>query len=329
MIKKLLTLVIGLVSLNAVAQVSTVSVNKPLGFLNPALQNLNYDRATLSASYVVSPYLQDVPEPNYLFLGEVKLGDNLRLGAMGSKVDNRLNKTTSQKLYASYSIELEEDNYFILGLEAGMFNDQIKTSEFNKVYNPNRFTYPDSIINAFDIGVGFAYKYSGFTMGVGMSKLNGPPVNLFPIPIYEKVIEYGQDSIMNDTSYQLKDTSATVRNLGRFSVQANVNFLYEWDANDDLKLLHSLYFGNFNFSDVDFVSIQNIATYKERYTLGLGTFYNGYWGYNGTLGAEVLEGLNVEASAFFTRDRNWNEDTKVYESDGFKPTIEANLRYTF
>ena len=90
--KKIITLCFfALLSSTSYAQLSTLSNNKPLGFLNPALQNYEMERGVVSASALVNPLAKESDPVNFLVLAEYKVNDKFRVGIHGSKVENRLN----------------------------------------------------------------------------------------------------------------------------------------------------------------------------------------------------------------------------------------------
>lgn len=306
----------------AIAQPSVISNNKPLAFLNPALQNYDVNTGVASLSATVNPFVQEPSALNYLALAEFKLMDNLRVGLHGSKVDNRLNGNTTVKAYASYRLELEKGNYLLLGVDAGGYQDVFKPNEFNKVLAPNKFVYADTVETGLDLGFGLAYNYSGFTFGIGFSKLNSPPVIQFP----ESIWELNSDS----TAWQLKDTTVNfTENSGTFGLQSNVNVMYEWEASDKLSILHSIQFGNIDLAGFDYIGFQNIANINNRHSIGLGGYYNGSFGFIATAGYGFTESIKLEATAFFAESLNYDTTLREYVSEGYRSAIEANLRFEF
>ena len=111
--KNIVTALLLLSRLSLSAQLSVISNNKPLSFLNPALQNYSMEKGVVSASVIASPFVQEQPELNYLALAEFKVNDDFRVGIHGSKAANRLNSNTTFKAYGSYRLELEKENYLI------------------------------------------------------------------------------------------------------------------------------------------------------------------------------------------------------------------------
>ncbi len=267
----IIVILLTFISVNALAQINVVSMNKPLGFLNPALQNYEMEKGVISVSGLINPFVQDENSMNYLAVAEFKLNDDFRLGVNGTKVENRLSSYSAYKFYASYRLEMDAGNYLIIGGDVGTYSDLVKTNEFNKVLSPNKFVLQDSIASGIDLGLGIAYSYSGFTLGMGFSKLNKPEVIDFPRGIWE------EDSNGN---FNLQDTTVVSTEVsGKYGLQSNINILYEWEANENLKLSHSLQFGNPDFGGVDYVGFQNIAEINQRHSLGLGVFHNGNTGY--------------------------------------------------
>ena len=324
----ILTCFVLAMALSASAQLSIIGNNKPLSFLNPALQNYEMDKGVISASYVINPFTVDDNPANYLAIGEFKINENFRAGLHTNKVENRLNASTSTKAYLSYRLEMEAGSYIVLGVDGGIYSDQLKTPEFNKVLAPNKFVYADTVAKGFDVGFGIAYMYNGLNVGIGFSKLNSPPVIEFPEGIYEW--QYATVGGQVDSMVGLKDTTVVnTENKSVFGLQSNINIIYEWDINEKLSLMHSLQLGNVDLTGMDYIGFQNIVKINNRHSLGAGVFYNGYTGFIGTAGYGISEKLKLEVTSFFIQDLNFNTTTRLYESDGFKPTLEFNLRFQF
>lgn len=331
---KIILAVFVLLSSTVFAQISTVSNNKPLGFLNPALQNYELNKGVISASYVLNPLVKEEVPGAFLAIGEFKITEAFRLGFNASQFENRLSKSSNYSAYASYRLELEKGNYLLFGADLGTYTDVTKLAEFNKVFSPNKFYYgSDSSIlgktTGLDLGFGVAYSYSGFTAGIGFSKINTPEVYPFPLDIYElKITPAVPPSTSPDTSVVLKDTTVGLEK-GTFGLESNVNLIYEWNPSEKVKLTHTVHFGNIDLAGFDYAGFQNIAEINERHTLGAGVFYNGYLGYILTAGYGITKDIKIGATAFFQEDLNYNTTTRVYDNDGYKPAIEANLRFEF
>lgn len=307
------------------AQLGTVAHDKPLGFLNPALQNYDMDKGIVSLSTLMAPINEEEVPLGFLAIAEFKPKEEWRIGVNASQVENRLRKISSMMLYSSYRLELEKGNYLIIGVDVGAYGYTSKAAEFNKVFNPNQFTFgPDNTengeTNGLDVGLGIAYSYQGFTLGIDFSKLNRPAIYPFPRDVYEF------NTV--DSVFQLKDTSIAIEE-GVFGLQNNINVMYQWDANTKLKLLHSLHLGNVDATGADFIGFQNIAEINNRHSIGLGAFYSGRWGFNATAGYGFTENIKFQVSSFFLEENVYNTVTKLYESQGYKPTLEFNIRYEF
>jgi len=175
-------------SLVSLAQISTVSNNKPLGYLNPAIQNYDLNKGVVSASYLLSPFTKEATPDGFLALGEFKLNNKFRVGLLASQYENRLSKNTSFKAYASYKLELEKGNYLVFGFNVGQYTDEVNLTEFNKVFARNKFYYADSSLmgksTGIDLGFAMGYEYNGFSAGIAFSKLNKPAVHPFPLEIF-------------------------------------------------------------------------------------------------------------------------------------------------
>jgi hypothetical protein len=316
----------------AQAQISTVSNDKPLAFLNPALQNSTMDKGIVSLSYIVNPLVKEATPGAFLAIGEFKVSDAFRIGFNASQVENRLSKSSSYMGYLSYRLELEKENYLIFGADIGSYTDVAKLGEFNKVWAPNKFVYaPDSSLSGkktgLDYGIGVSYSYNGFTAGLAFSKLNKPAVYPFPLRYYEKYyFTVGGGGV--DSGYKLQDTTIALSE-GTFGVESNVNLMYQWNASAKVKVTHSAHFGNIDLGGFDYAGLQNIVEINKKHSIGLGAFYNGDYGFIASAGVGFSEKIKLSATAFFQKDLNYDVATKKYVDDGFKPAIEANLRFQF
>ena len=311
-------------SLVSFAQISTISNNKPLGYINPAVQNYDLNKGIISTSYILSPFTKEATSDAFLALGEFKISEKFRVGILASQYENRLSKNTNFKAYASYKLELEKGNYLVFGLEAGQYTDEAKLAEFNKVFVPNKFYYADSSLvgksTAIELGFAMGYQYNGFSAGIAFSKLNRPAVHPFPLEFFE-VDTPANKLVRKDTIVILEESS--------FGVETNVNVVYEWPISQKVSLTHSLHIGNLGLGGFDYIGFQNIANINKKHSLGAGVFFNGSLGYMATAGFGFSENIKVEATSFFVEDSNFNETSRLYESNGLKPTIEVNLKYQF
>jgi hypothetical protein len=320
----ILAVVIGYIP--AQAQLSTLSNSKPLSYLNPAMQNYDIEKGVASFSVAVNPFVKEEVPPAYLGVVEFKANEDWRVGVNFSQEENRLSKSGSAMIYSSYRLELDKGNYLILGADIGAFSDVSKVAEYNKVLAPNKFSFsPDSSLvgttTGLDFGLGVAYQYSGFTIGLGFSKLNNPDV--YPSPVY--IVEVDPT---DSSKFQYIDTSIVIDRVN-VGIQTNINMVYEWQASEKLTLLHSLHIANLDAAGADYIGLQNIAEINNRHSLGLGAFYNGNFGFNATAGVGITEDLKIQASAFLLPDLNYNSTLDIYEDDGYKPLIELNVRYEF
>ena len=322
--KTVLLLFVSLVSGLAWSQTSLISNNKPLAFFNPALQNTEMDKFVISGSYLTSPLIQDEQPDNYQAIAEFRVGEKLRLGMHGSKIENRLNRSETYKAYASYKLEMDKGNYLLVGLEAGFYSDMIKTGEFTKVYSPNNFMYSDTVASGLDIGIGFAYNYNGLTAGLSFNKLNGPQIVPFPEPVL------GWVKSGNDSTFQLLDTNVVDKpEKVKYGLGSNLNIMYEWNAGENIKVIHSLHFGNIDLTGADYTGFQNFVEINKRHSIGVGVFTNGYTGFMGSLGVGITKNFKIEGTAFFSEDLNWDATLEEYVSDGLKPAFEINARVQF
>ncbi len=216
--------------------------------------------------------------------------------------------------------------YLILGFDVGGFSNDSKLDEFNKVLAPNKFSFaPDSssigTTSGLDFGLGVAYAYSGFTFGLGFSRLNNPAIH--PSPSFIAEVDPA-----DSTKNRLKDTTVVLDRVS-VGVQTDINMVYEWQPNGKLSIVHSLHVTNLDGTGADYIGLQNIAEIKKRHSIGLGGFYNGSYGFNATLGFGFTEDIKIQASAFFIKDFNYDVSQRTYIDDGYKPLLEANIRYEF
>jgi hypothetical protein len=315
-------LIVGLMaicSLVSFAQISTISNNKPLGYINPAIQNYDLNKGIVSASYILSPFTKEATPDAFLALGEFKISDKFRVGVLASQYENRLSKNTNFKAYASYKLELEKGNYLVFGFDVGQYTDEAKLAEFNKVFVPNKFYYADSSLvgrsTGIELGFAMGYQYNGFSAGIAFSKLNKPAVHPFPLEVFDTML------VRKNTTVILEESS--------FAVGTNINIVYEWQVSQKVSLTHSLHIGNLDLGGFDYIGFQNIANINKKHSLGAGAFFNGSVGYMATAGFGFSENIKVEATSFFVEDSNFNETSRLYESNGLKPSIEVNLKYQF
>ncbi|PCJ66885.1 MAG: hypothetical protein COA58_05385 [Bacteroidetes bacterium] len=320
-------------TISAMGQLSTVSNDKPMGYVNPALQNYDLEKGVVSVSYVINPLVKDTIPAGILAIAEFKINEKLRVGVSAFQVENRLSKSQTAKAYLSYKLELEPGNYIIVGANIGAYTDEVRVTEFNKVFAPNKFSYgPDSSAtgkeSGIDLGVGIAYSYNGFQVGLGFGKVNRPAAYPFPISEIEKAYN---PSDPKDSFFVHKDTSVMLES-GNFGIEINFNAIYEWNLNENIKILHSLHVGNLDLAGVDYLGLQNIVKINNRHSIGLGAFYNGTPGFIGSLGYGISEDFKVEVATFFTQDLNFDPTVGKYGdyvNDGYQPSFEFNLRYEF
>ncbi len=93
---------------SAFGQLNTLGSNKPLGFLNPALQNIDYSRGIISTSYLVNPLAEENQTPAYLALAEFAVGDNVRVGVKSLSIEDRLFGETKIGVYSSFRLPLAQ-----------------------------------------------------------------------------------------------------------------------------------------------------------------------------------------------------------------------------
>ncbi len=212
----------------------------------------------------------------------------------------------------------------MVGLSLDAFNHTTKLQEFSKIFTPNKFRYnqdgsEEGKMSGLDLGFGMAYESNGLVVGIGINKLNRPEKFLYP----DNIIDTG--SISNPT---IIDTTVII-GKGVFALENNINVMYTWDANRNIRITHSLHLANFRFGELDYIGFQNVAEIASRHALGLGAFYNGSAGFIITGGFGVTENLRLEASAFIVEDLNYDFRTEDYASSGIAPLIEGSLQFRF
>jgi len=325
--KIVFTLIVAFVSSISFAQISTLSNNKPLAFLNPALQNYEIEKGVVSASYNLSPFTLEETPSSFLAIGELEVKDGFRMGIHASQFENRLGKSTSVMAYGSLRLELEKGNYLIIGADIGGYSEVSKAAEYNKVLAPNKFFYSaDSALTGrstgLDLGLGFSYQYSGFTFGLGFNKLTKPPVFAFPEVQFEAVlVDSTLTAVKKDTTIFLEEQN--------FGLESNLNLIYEWNASQKVRIIHYLHFGNIDLAGFDFASFQTIGEISKKHSLGGGAFFNGTLGFMATGAFGFTEDIKLGSSIFFINDLNYDVLQEEYVSNGYKPLIEVNLRYEF
>lgn len=314
----------------AYAQISTLSNNKPLGYLNPAFQNYESDKGVISVSGLLNPLAKEEVPLAYLAIGEYNVSKDFRVGIHSSSVENRLSSSTSTMVYGSYRLQLDKGNYLSIGLDVGRYSYSVKNAEFNRVLAPNKFTFGEDSSSigetaGLDFGIGFAYAYNGFFGGVDISKANNPSAYPFPVSFFEKAYT---NTTPIDSFARLQDTTVNFKE-GSFGVEVGINLLYNWNFSKDLSITHSVHAANISGGGIDYIALQNFAEIRDRHSIGVGIFHNGSTGFIASAGYGFTEKIKLEVTSFFIDDLNFNDQTKVYESDGYKPTLEANLRFEF
>jgi hypothetical protein len=306
----------------ASAQVNTLSYNKPLAHLNPAIQNYDTEKGVLSISGLVSPLTQEEVPLAYIGIFEYKINDDFRVGAYSSSMENRLVAKTSNMVYASYRLPLDNGNYFTIGVDVGLFSLGTKSPEFNKVLAPNRFSFGEDSVaigdaRALDVGLGLAYAYNGFIGAIDFSKITSPKAYPFPQAEFE-----------SNTSKNLKDTAINVA-LDEVPAEVSINLIYNWYATKKLNFTHSFHMNGVGTGGNNFISFQNFVEINDRHSLGLGVYNNGNLGYVASAGVGFTNNIKLEVNAFIGDDFNYDEQAKLYKTAGLVPSFEANLRVEF
>ncbi len=324
------------------AQSNIISNNKSLAFLNSAMQNADYNKVYLSSSMLPNPLSDESDFTSYLFHGEAKLSDQFRIGIHRSTVDSRLYKLDMNKLYGSFKFEFEEGSFISFGLEAGLYSDQIRTEEFNKVFAPTVHSFTDSIATDLDFGFGVVYENRGLSIGLSLNKLNSPAFVPFPFQRWA----FGTGA---DTSFVVKKDTVVLwgeEDFVNYDVQTHINILYRWEASKNIDLLHSLHISNPSLDGVEYFSFQNFMEFKEKLTLGVGVYYNGETSYMASLGFAFTDNIRLEVASFLHEEFNYDPDADFpfaflgrnrdpvkakgsYVSAGYVPSFEANLQLRF
>lgn len=337
----LTALVLG-IGLSGSAQTNLTSYNKSLAFYNPSIQNMEYESFYASGSYFMKPQTEGEDFVNYLAHLEYKASEMFRIGFHSNTVNTRLNKLDLHKIYGSFRFELDEGNFFQMGLEFGVMQDMTKLAEFNKVFSPTKYEFTDSISNSSDVGLGVAYAAKNFTIGISLNRLNGPKIVPYPVQRWSLRTSPDTAFVKHDTTIILGEQDFVSSN-----VNANINAIYTYDATDDISITHSLLITNPTLESIDFIGLQNFISFKDQLTLGLGVFdNNSSTGYMASLGYTIADKVSLEAAAFFLEEFNYDPEaenpdftytpggTKIdakgmYISSGLKPTIEGCIRFTF
>jgi hypothetical protein len=310
--------------MHAKAQLNMLSNNKPLGYLNPAFQNYDSDKGVVSISGLLNPLVKEEVPLAYLAIGEYKITENFRVGLHSSSTENRLRSISSTMLYGSYRLELDKGNYLSLGVDIGRYAYAIKSNEFNKVLGPNKFTFGTDSSSVgetvgLDFGLGFAYAYNGFFGGLDISKMNTPSGYPFP---------ESHSTTSSDSTVQFKDTTINYSE-GNFRPELGINLMYTWSASKNVSITHSLHAAKINAAGVAYIALQNFAEFNKRHSLGLGVFNNGSTGFIASAGFGFTENIKLEVTSFIVDDLNFNKQSRLYESNGYQPSIEANIRFEF
>lgn len=291
----------------------------PLSFQNPALQIDRLDKFALSLNGLNQPFVDEGADVfNYLGLLEINLGKNWHVGLHTNHLETNLFYETEYKFFISKSFELEEGNFFNVGLDIGSFEEKIKALEFNKVLAPNNFVYTDSINSNLDFGLGMAYLSDHFTFAYSVKKLNRPLILPFPLAVVE---------FINDTTYLLVDTTVFYGNKSRVrsGFRHSIHLLFNWDYSSNVKFNHTFYFADITPSQIGFSTVQNNIEFNKKLNVGAGISYASSIGFSGHLSYNLTPKINLGGSAFFTRVTSFNEQTRNYDNVGFSPWLEGRL----
>lgn len=328
-------------AISAGAQTNVISNNKSLAFLNPALQNYEFEKGMISISYLPNMLSEGSNYTNYVGVAEFKLNEAFRLGAHSSSINSRLNALNTHKVYSSYKFSLEEGNNLIMGLDLGMISDQTKTAEYNTVFYPTRTEFTDSISNSFTLGFGMAYATERLIIGLGIDRLNGPKIVPAPIQYWEFVENPDSTIVRKDTTILLGENDFASSRL-----QSKFHIIYNYDVGEKMNIRHVLSASNIDFNGADFIGLQNFITFNENFVIGLGVYDNGHTSYMASLGCKLGSHIKIEVATFikeeFEFDRNalnpsYTDPTNRYPIDapgtyvsvGYIPSFEANLRLEF
>lgn len=320
--KKIVSIaLLAIVFSSAKAQISTLGNNKPLAYLNPALQNYETNTGVISLSGLASPLAKEDVPLAYLAIGEYKVNEDFRVGIHTSSVENRLSAITSSMAYASYRLALEKGNYLVIGLDIGTYTHTLKNNEFNKVLAPNKFTFGSDSSSigkstGIDFGLGFTYAYNGFIGGIDFSKMNTPETYLFP-------------GSFVDASGHFKDTLVNYREANNFTIEVGLNLIYNWNFSKKVSVTHSAHVSNVGRSGAGYIALQNFVEFSKKHSLGLGIFRRETTGFIASAGVGLSEKIKFEVTTFVEQDLIFDPKISAYKNVGYTPSFEANLRVQF
>lgn len=318
--KYVLTLITLIVSFFSFGQLHTVDMSKtPLSFQNPALQIEKLDNFAFSLNGINQPTVEETKDLyNYLGLIEVNLGKKWHLGVQTNNFENKLFYEKEYKIFLSKSFELDEGHFFNMGFEMGVFEEMVKTGEFNTVLAPNKFIYIDSINTGLDFGFGLAYITDHATFGYSIKKLNRPLILPFPTRAV---------SFINDTTYFVLDTTILYgkNNRIRSGFRHSVHFLYHWNYSSEIKINHALYLADIIPGSIGFTSLQNNVEFNDKFNIGVGVIYASSIGFSTNTSYWFSKKINFGVSAYFSQNSVYNSQSKKYEVTGYSPWIEGRL----
>lgn len=125
---------------------------------------------------------------------------------------------------------------------------------------------------------------------------------------------------------QFKDTTINYFE-GNFRPELGMNIMYTWSASKRVSITYSLHAANINTAGVEYIALQNFAEFNKRHSLGI--FNNGSTGCSASSGFGFTENIKSEVISFIVEDLNFNEQSRLYESNGYRSSLEVNIRFEF
>jgi hypothetical protein len=317
---KKLTLLLSVMALaiGSLAQPVLVHHNKPLAYINPAWQNLKYDKAYLSISGRNAPFSGiDAEITDYFAIGEMGFRDGgIRVGAYSGNILSNNRRFSYNKAYANIGVIPEETSRITFGIDAGVYRDAVVPDYLDSLDKPIDFIYQETEVTQFTLGAGINFEFEQFKMGVGVQNLNRP-----------SLIENPE----LDGRYFLDDQGEiidTFHNVGLviYDLNFTFNFQYHWETAKGVKVAHNLIINQPNNEGATYASFQNVIQGKRWEASFGGVYQRQVPYYNAMVGLNIDKSVWFSLGAFISEYQSFDKSTRTFIDYGYQPLFEANLQ---
>lgn len=302
----------------SLAQPVLVHHNKPLGYINPSWQNLDYDKAYLSISGRNAPFSGiDAEITDYFAIGEMTFREgSTRVGAYSGNILSNNRRFSYNKVYANIGVAPEETSRITFGVDIGVYKDAVVPDFLDSLDKPIDFRYESTELTQLTIGAGINFEFENFNMGVGVQNLNRP-----------SLIENPE----LDGRYFLDDNGNiidTFHNVGTviYDLNFTFNFQYHWETAKGTKVAHNLIINQPNNEGATYASFQNVIEGKRWEASFGGIYQRKVPYYNAMVGYNMSKSIWLSLGAFVSDYTSFDKSTRQFIDYGFQPLFEASLQ---